>query len=72
MIFSNFCDVVLMPDVYEEYRTIVKTSKFLRVHGELQKVENAKHPGAYAISIKANEIFPLEYPKIETRSRDFH
>jgi error-prone DNA polymerase len=69
---TDFCDVVLMPDVYDKYRMVVRNSKFLQVDGELQKVENAKHPGAYAMSIKAKVVSPLEYPRINTRSRDFH
>jgi error-prone DNA polymerase len=69
---TGFCDVVLKPDIYEQYRMIVKNSKFLRVHGKLQKVENAKERGAYVMSILAIEVFPLEFSRIETRSRDFH
>jgi error-prone DNA polymerase len=69
---TDFCDVVLKPDVYKEHRMIVKNSKFLRVHGKLQKVENAKEQGAYVVSINATKVFPLEFSRIETRSRDFH
>jgi len=69
---TGFCDVVLKPAIYEEHRMIVKNSKFLRVHGKLQKVENAKERGAYVISINATQVFPLEFSRIETRSRDFH
>jgi error-prone DNA polymerase len=69
---TDFCDVVLKPDVYEEYRMVVKNSKFLRVHGKLQKVENAKERGAYVVSINATQVFPLEFSGVETRSRDFH
>ena len=69
---TDFCDVVLKPAVYEEHRMIVKNSKFLRVHGKLQKVENAKERGAYVVSINATQVFPLEFSRIETRSRDFH
>jgi len=69
---TDFCDVVLMPDIYEQYRMIVKNSKFLRIHGELQKVQNAKEQGAYVTSIKAKEIFPLEFPAIKTHAHEFH
>jgi hypothetical protein len=44
----------------------------VRVHGKLQKVENAKERSAYVILIKATQVFPLEFSEIETRSRDFH
>jgi len=69
---TGFCDVVLKPHVYDAYRMIVKNSKFLRVHGKLQKIENAKEKGAFVISINASEVFPLAFSNIETRSRDFH
>lgn len=69
---TGFCDVVLKPHVYDAYRMIVKNSKFLRVHGKLQKIENAKEKGAYVISINASEVFPLAFSNIETRPRDFH
>ena len=69
---TGFWDVVLKPQVYDAYRMTVKNSKFLRVHGRLQKVENAKERGAYVISINASEVFPLAFSNIETMSRDFH
>jgi error-prone DNA polymerase len=69
---TDFCDVVVKPAVYEQYRSLVNKSKFLRVHGKLQKVENAKERGAYVISINATHLFPLDFPKIETRPRHFH
>ena len=69
---TGFCDVVLKPQVYDAHRMIVKNSKFLQVHGKLQKVENAKEKGAYVMSINANRVFPLEFSNLETNSRDFH
>lgn len=69
---TGFCDVVLKPQVYDAHRMIVKNSKFLQVHGKLQKVENAKEKGAYVMSINASQVFPLEFNNLETKSRDFH
>jgi error-prone DNA polymerase len=69
---TDFCDVVLKPAVYEQHRSLVNESKFLRVHGKLQKVQNAKEPGAYVVSINATQLFPLDFPRIETRPRHFH
>jgi error-prone DNA polymerase len=69
---TDFCDVVVKPAVYEQYRTLVNKCKFLRVHGKLQKVENAKERGAYVVSINATQLFALDFPKIETRPRHFH
>lgn len=69
---TYFCDVVVKPAVYREYRALVKKSKFLRVHGKQQNVENAKERGAFVISINATHLFPLDFPRIETRPRHFH
>jgi DNA polymerase III alpha subunit len=69
---TDFCDVVVKPAVYEQYRALVNKSKFLRVHGKLQKVENAAKPVAFTMSINATHLFPLDFPKIETRPRHFH
>lgn len=45
---------------------IVTNSKFLRVHGKLQKVENAKEQqGAYVVSINAGQVFALEFSRID-------
>jgi error-prone DNA polymerase len=69
---TDFCDVVVKPAVYDQYRALVNKSKFLGVYGKLQKVENAKERGAYVVSINATHLFPLDFPKIETRPRHFH
>lgn len=73
---TDFCDVVVKPAIYEKYRALVNKSKFLGVHGKLQKVENAKEAGAYVVSINATQLFPLDFSKIEikieTRPRHFH
>jgi len=55
-----------------QYRTLIKKSRFLRVQGKLQKVENAKERGAFVVSINATQLFPLDFPKIETRRRHAH
>jgi len=47
-------------------------NKFLRIHGKLQKVENAKEQGAFVVSINASEVFALPVANIETRQRKFH
>jgi error-prone DNA polymerase len=56
---TGSCDVVIMPDVYERYRIVIKSSKFLLVEGLLQKVENAREKGAYSISVKARRVSSL-------------
>ncbi len=63
---TDFCDVVLKPAVYEEYRAVVKSNRFLRVYGKLQKVDNAKEKGAFVTSINATQVFPLKLSNIET------
>jgi error-prone DNA polymerase len=69
---TGYCDVVIKPAVYQQHRSLIKKSKFLRVQGKLQKVENAKERGAFVVSINAAELFPLEFPRIETRRRHAH
>jgi error-prone DNA polymerase len=69
---TDFCDVVVKPAVYDQYRTLVNKCKFLQVHGKVQKVENANERGAYVVSINATQLFALDFPKIETRPRHFH
>jgi hypothetical protein len=69
---TDFCDVVVKPAVYEQYRALVNKSKFLQVQGRLQKVENAAMPGVYAMSINGTHLFALDFPKIETHPRHFH
>ena len=44
---TDFCDVVVKPAVYEQYRTLVNKSKFLRVHGKLS--ESRKRQGARSL-----------------------
>jgi error-prone DNA polymerase len=69
---TGYCDVVIKPAVYQEYRAVIKKSRFLRVQGKLQKVENAKERGAFVVSINATQLFPLDFPRIETRRRHAH
>jgi error-prone DNA polymerase len=69
---TGYCDVVIKPAVYRQYRTLIKKSRFLCVQGKLQKVENAKERGAFVVSINAMQLFPLDFPKIETRRRHAH
>ena len=52
---------MLKSAVYGEHRMIVTNSKFLRVHGKLQKVENAKEQGAYVVSINAGRYLHLSF-----------
>jgi len=69
---TGYCDVVIKPAVYREHQALIKKSKFLRVQGKLQKVENAKERGAFVVSINATQLFPLDFPRIETRRRHAH
>lgn len=69
---TGYCDVVIKPAVYEQYRALIKKSRFLRVQGKLQRVENAKERGAIVVSINAAQLLPLDFPRIETRRRHSH
>jgi len=44
----------------------------MRVHGKLQKVENAKEQETFVVSINASQVFALSVANIETRLRKFH
>ena len=69
---TGYCDVVIKPEVYNKYKTLIKKNKFLSVQGKLQKVENAKERGAFVVSINATHLAVLDFPKIETRQRHAH
>ena len=69
---TGYCDVVIKPAVYQQYRTLIKKSRFIHVQGKLQKVENAKERGAFVVSINATQLLPLDFPQIETRRRHAH
>ena len=62
---TGFCDVVFKPAVYNEHRATLNNSKFLRVHGKLQKAENAKEQGAFVVSINASQVFALPVANIK-------
>jgi error-prone DNA polymerase len=62
---TGIANVIITPNVYEEFKQVVVYEKFLLVEGELQNQENV-------ISVKAREIRPLAISGAEMRSHDFH
>jgi len=53
------------PNLYESYRRVIDSNKFLRVEGILQNQD-------HVISIKASRVLPISISAAETDSHDFH
>ena len=62
---TGIANVIVNPDLYEEYRLIINREKFLRVDGILQNQDNV-------ISIKAARVAPIRISAAETESHDFY
>jgi error-prone DNA polymerase len=62
---TGIANVIVRPDLYEEYRLVINREKFLRVDGVLQNQDNV-------ISIKATRVLPISITAAETQSHDFH
>src|ERR1700691_4785246 len=62
---TGISNAIVTPAVYEQYRRVVTYGKFLLIEGKLQNQENV-------ISVKADEVRPLEIGPLEVRPRDFH
>ena len=62
---TGIANVIVAPDVYEQHRSIVTRSKFIRAEGPLQNQEDVIH-------IKAVRLIALSEEGLEVRSHDFH
>jgi error-prone DNA polymerase len=62
---TGIANAIIAPAVYEQFKQVVVYEKFLMIEGVLQNQENV-------ISVKAQEIRPLEISRAEMRSHDFH
>ena len=62
---TGIANVIINPDLYEQYRSIINREKFLRVDGTLQNQD-------HVISIKAAFVAPIGISAAETQSHDFH
>ena len=62
---TGISNIIVNPDLYEKYRTIINLEKFLRVDGTLQNQD-------HVISIRAARVAPISISAAETQSHDFH
>jgi len=62
---TGIANVIVAPDVYERYRSIVIRSKFIRADGPLQSQEGVIH-------VKATWLAELSEDGLDVRSHDFH
>ncbi|HET6929734.1 MAG TPA: OB-fold nucleic acid binding domain-containing protein, partial [Candidatus Acidoferrum sp.] len=62
---TGVSNVIVNPDLYEKFRKVINSEKFLRVEGVLQNQD-------HTISIKASRVLPLSITGAETESHDFH
>ena len=62
---TGIANVIVNPDLYEKYRVLINSEKFLRVEGVLQNQDRT-------ISIKASRVLPISITAAKTQSHDFH
>ncbi|MFO1054507.1 MAG: error-prone DNA polymerase [Planctomycetota bacterium] len=64
---TGFCNVVIWPDVYEEFHALVKVEPFLAVEGKVQRQDGVVHLVAKRIWVPKVSAAP-----VTAGSRDFH
>jgi error-prone DNA polymerase len=63
---TGIANLVVMPDVYERYRALVRGSPFLLVRGRMER-------SGQVVNVRAESFAPLALaPPVGARSRDFH
>ncbi|HSN15544.1 MAG TPA: OB-fold nucleic acid binding domain-containing protein, partial [Anaeromyxobacteraceae bacterium] len=63
---TGITNLVVMPDVYERYRALVRGSPFLLVRGRMER-------SGQVVNVRAESFAPLALaPPVDARSRDFH
>jgi error-prone DNA polymerase len=62
---TGISNIIVNPDLYESYRRVINSNKFLRVEGILQNQD-------HVISIKASRVMLISVSAAETESHDFH
>lgn len=62
---TGIANIIIAPDLYEQNRLVITSSKFVVVHGSLQNQDNVIH-------IKAMRIAALPDGALDVRSHDFH
>ncbi len=62
---TGYANVIVMPQVYEEYRQAVLEPKFIRVSGTVQNQDGIVH-------LKAEHVEALLVSSAQITSHDFH
>jgi error-prone DNA polymerase len=62
---TGIANAIVNPDLIQENRILLVSSRFLMVEGILQNQDNV-------ISVKAERVLPLDVTHAETSSHDFH
>jgi error-prone DNA polymerase len=62
---TGIANAIVTPDLYDEYRFLLGSERFLLVEGTLQHQDNV-------ISVKADKLLPLHVTAAATSSHDFH
>jgi error-prone DNA polymerase len=62
---TGIANVIVTPDLFEQYRVVVVREPFLLIEGRLQNQDGV-------ISVKAEHILPLTVSRAGIASHDFH
>lgn len=62
---TGYANIIVMPQVYEEYRQVVLEPKFIRVSGTVQNQDGIVH-------LKAEHVEALLVSSAQITSHDFH
>ena len=62
---TGIANVIVTPDLYEQYRVVVTRARFLYVEGILQNQDGVIH-------VKAQHLAPLTGADLAVSSHDFH
>ena len=62
---TGVANVIITPQLFEQYRVMIVGQPFLIVEGKLQHQDNV-------ISVKAESIYPLSMTQGAAESHDFH
>jgi error-prone DNA polymerase len=63
---TGIANLVVMPDVYERFRPLVRNAPFLVARGRVER-------NGRVVNLQVRELLPLAPPEpVRTTSRDFH
>jgi error-prone DNA polymerase len=62
---TGVSNIIVTPQLFDEYRSELVSHPFLLIEGALQNQDNV-------ISVKASHVVPLSFTVTATASHDFH